>query len=377
MVKERIRKTAYNVFTGLNHLVPKTEKVFIYGGDFLSDNSEAMLRFLADNYDIRIECIADKRIKRNDFYKNVVFKKNTIFNALITSLSSKVILDSSLHTIKMKPCRNQTIIQMWHGSPLKHLPTDPFINNGMFYSFLFYASEMFRDEMKKGLSADDKQMYLAGGPRNDYLFKGTAMPEMYKSEGKAVMWLPTFRRGIGLKETSNDIPIITGDNIEKLERFLKSKNTTLFIKPHPLQLDGLKNVLSKDDLSAIRLISDVDMWSNGITLYEMLGNMDALITDYSSVYFDYLLLDRPIGFTVEDIIEYNTNRGFALNPPEDYMPGAKLKTLEDIFEFLNNLNEEVDSFKEERKMLNTKANVFIDDKNCQRCAELVMKRLSK
>ena len=55
----------------------------------------------------------------------------------------------------------------------------------------------------------------------------------------------------------------------------------------------------------------------------MLGSSDALITDYSSVYFDYLLLDKPIGFTVDDMELYIKDRGFIFNNPEEYMPGKR------------------------------------------------------
>ena len=50
----------------------------------------------------------------------------------------------------------------------------------------------------------------------------------------------------------------------------------------------------------------------GLSVYALLRNADALITDYSSAYFDYMLLNRPIAFTVEDIEEYRKRSGFCI-----------------------------------------------------------------
>ena len=62
-----------------------------------------------------------------------------------------------------------------------------------------------------------------------------------------------------------------------------------------------------------------------MTVYTLLRNADGLITDYSSVYFDYMLLDRPIAFAIDDIKEYGDKRGFIFETPEDYMPLYSLR----------------------------------------------------
>ena len=231
--------------------------------------------------------------------------------------------------------------------------------------------------MRDSFEAEEKKMFLAGGPRNDYLFDCGRLPVVYQSEGKKVMWLPTFRHGIGLNESSKDIPIITKDNIYSLEEFLNKRKMRLFIKAHPLQENGLRELYTSNTSDTIVLLSDDDLRKNEITLYEMLGNMDALITDYSSVYFDYLLLNRPIGFAVDDFDEYNINRGFAFDNPIDYMPGPKMRSLQDLFVFLDGLNEGKDEYAAEREKVNYEANSFRDNNNRRRCAELIVRELHK
>lgn len=92
------------------------------------------------------------------------------------------------------------------------------------------------------------------------------------------------------------------------------------IKLHPLSES------SPDRLRKFNNISVIDQETfekNGVGLYSLLGRADALITDYSSVYFDYLLLDRPIGFAVGDMKDYEGERGFTVDNPYEYMPGEK------------------------------------------------------
>ena len=70
-------------------------------------------------------------------------------------------------------------------------------------------------------------------------------------------------------------------------------------------------------LSNLVFINDAFLSDNGIINYELLGVADALLTDYSSVYYDYLLLDRPIGLCWDDYEEYKAN-GFKVNKLGDY-----------------------------------------------------------
>lgn len=372
-IKERLRKTAYSVFSIISRCLPKQDRIFVYGGDFLLDNSEAMLRYLARNYDWEIVCVVNKRIQNQEYYKNVIFKNNSYWNAFFACATCKVMLESSLHTIKMKPTKGQLFIQMWHGSPLKHLPMDELINNGIYYSCFFYTSELFKNEMKSCFSADDEKMHLSGLPRNDYLFSNVKLPEIFNNRGKSVMWLPTFRHGIGMSDSSIDIPILKSDNIQELADFLKKKNIKIFIKAHPLQANKFDDLLQGVQVDSLQLITDDELRDNGITLYEMLGSMDALITDYSSVYFDYLLLNRPIGFTIEDMEEYEGNRGFALSNPKEFMPGPQIRTLIELQSFLTALVDGVDDYYYSRKRVNDLANYYQDNNNCRRCAELIKK----
>ncbi|WP_306540685.1 CDP-glycerol glycerophosphotransferase family protein, partial [Dysgonomonas sp.] len=103
-----------------------------------------------------------------------------------------------------------------------------------------------------------------------------------------------------------------------------------------------------------------------LQLYHLLYHADALITDYSSVFCDYLLLDRPIAFNVDDIDDYRNNRGFIFENPLDYMPGYIVKNESDLDVFLNNISEGIDISKETRHKLFNVYNTYKDGNNSKR-----------
>ena len=103
-----------------------------------------------------------------------------------------------------------------------------------------------------------------------------------------------------------------------------------------------------------------DLFKKGIKLYELLGNTDALLTDYSSVYFDYLLTDKPIGFTIDDFELYGKNRGgYAIDNPLEMMPGMKINTFDDLVQFLTCVSEGKDNYVAVRHQVNNLCNSFV------------------
>ncbi len=362
------RKIIYSVLSCLNYCIPKKKNVLIYGGSNLDDNSEAMFRYLLDNTDYNITCLADDMMDY-DLRPNVKVKKCNYINATIAMLTSKVMIDSSYHTIKMKPTKKQLFIQCWHGSPLKYMHPANGINNSEYYSKLYYAADIFKEHMRSYFGAEDKQMFCGGSPRNDYLFSKTELPEQFRFSGKSVIWMPTFRHGIGRSESDIDIPVITDNNVDVLNRRLEELKIRLYIKPHRLQMNGFQHLVNERHKNII-LLTDSQLKKYNIPLYSFISHMDALLTDYSSVYYDYLLLDRPIGFVIDDFEQYKENRGFAFDNPFKLMPGDKVYKMEELLAFFENLNSNIDNYSYERKHVNSICNTFSDN-NCMRCSELI------
>src|SRR5699024_8224238 len=96
----------------------------------------------------------------------------------------------------------------------------------------------------------------------------------------------------------------------------------------------------------------------GLTLYQLLGCTDLLISDVSSVIIDYMLVDQPIICVFTDFEEYKKTRGFYFDDIENWMPSRINKTQESFFEHLENiLRNDVDPSSEKREKLK---NYFFD-----------------
>ena len=138
----------------------------------------------------------------------------------------------------------------------------------------------------------------------------------------------------------------------------------LAAKIHHLQrLDFLDRV----SLSNILYLTDDDLAARDVQLYEFVGQADLLLTDYSSIYFDYLLLDRPIGFFTGDLDLYT--RGFVVEDPLAWMPGEKIVTMDEFYAFLSDTAAGRDAWGPARKALLDKVDVYQDGDNCRRIAE--------
>ena len=84
---------------------------------------------------------------------------------------------------------------------------------------------------------------------------------------------------------------------------------------------------------------------------------------------DYLLLDRPIGFTLEDMEEYGESRGFVFDNIREWLPGAQLFSFQDLCGFVRDVGQGLDPEREKRQKLRTVMHDYGDDQSCRRIVE--------
>ena len=141
------------------------------------------------------------------------------------------------------------------------------------------------------------------------------------------------------------------------------------LKPHFAQdVSYIKN----QELSNIVIINDEFLNENNIRSYQLLSVCDSLLTDYSSVYYDYLLCDKPIGLVWEDYEEYKKGQGFALDPDVVYSGGEKIFNVEDFCAYLERIANGEDILKEERTKIKNLSNVYQDANSSKRVSEFII-----
>lgn len=188
--------------------------------------------------------------------------------------------------------------------------------------------------------------------------------------------MPTYRKSTIYTDSSAEDKYALGviqSNAEffRLNEFLKMHKLHIIVKPHPLQLLDGQFLTS---VSNIHYIVNEQLFKKQILLYELIGCCDALLTDFSSVFFDYLVLNRPVAFFMNDFEKYD--RGFIMDNPFDYMPGEKIYHLNDLYLFLQNVVRESDQYHEERTRVNGLVN-FSDRPDNAQCFVQYMMREDK
>ena len=98
-------------------------------------------------------------------------------------------------------------------------------------------------------------------------------------------------------------------------------------------------------------MDDAALAGQGLSLYPLLGAADVLLTDVSSVYVDFLLLNRPVIHTFADRAAYAANRGFTFDWTEEYLAGPMVRDMVGVQEALEKLASGVDSHAQQRARL--------------------------
>ena len=275
-------------------------------------------------------------------------------------------------------------ISLWlqHGMPLKASNGTYCIKNNCTNALC--VSEFFADNFSSDARVDKDKMIFMGFPRNDLLLTENDSLRKFGFDkyDKVIFWLPTFRqrkdKKLGqyeMETKGTGIPAIdTVEEMKKINFFLKSNNCLLILKPHPVQdLSAMKEI----NLSNFFIISDNDLKEKDVQLYELLGRCDAMITDYSSVYYDYLLTDKLMGLTIGDIDEYIAKRGFVYKNPLDILKGEYIYDNEGLISFLTNVVNGNDVKKTERTEIKNMIHTIQDAKSAEMVGEYIIEQLDK
>ena len=119
----------------------------------------------------------------------------------------------------------------------------------------------------------------------------------------------------------------------------------IVVKPHFAQItNNIRNYC----LSNILFIDDTFFDKNNISSYEFVGSTDGLITDYSSIYYDYTLCDKPICLIWDDIENYRKNPGLIDRYEYLMSGGEKAYSVDDLISFVDRVYKGIDILKEER-----------------------------
>lgn len=239
----------------------------------------------------------------------------------------------------------QIYINTWHGIPLKTLGYDlpdgntevkNTIRNFLSVDYLISPSEFMTEIYKKSFRLDgifQGKIIEEGQPRNDNLFN-TSKHEIVKQlvdhgvkidpSKKIVMYAPTWKGGdYGNPDVGLECYF---DFIQTMEEKIDTEQYQVLVKPHQVVYKYIKN---NAEVTNQFIPATIDT-------NEILSIVDILVSDYSSIYFDFLATKRPILFYIPDLEEYKEYRG--LYGSIDDLPGPSTKNIKDIAEWIQDID---------------------------------------
>ena len=319
-------------------------------------------------------------IKNN---KNTIIVKSKSFKYYYYLSKSKYWIVNSLLDLSVIKKSKQVYVQCWHGTPLKKLRCDINVTGGVlntkeevikrnnldvkkidyFISPSKYATSKFISAFNLKELNKEKIIIEKGYPRNDKLinYNNNDIEKIKKdlhipTDKKVILYAPTFRddehtSGVGYTYKLN----IDFDSLQK-----ELKDYIILFRAHYFIANSFEFDKYKD------FIYDVSKYDDINDLYII---SDLLITDYSSVFFDYAILERPIIFYMYDYDNYKNNlRDFYIDLKE--LPGPIVKDEKNL---VTSIKEKNNKYKNMYSSFNKKFNPYEDGKSAERVVKEILK----
>jgi len=379
----------------VSHLVPKDKSLWVFGAWFgkkYADNSKYVFEYVNKNQPgIRAVWLAKtkdvvERIRRQGYRAYLAYSIKGYLLSMRAGVA--IVSHSKAADLNGYAISSYTkVIQLWHGIPMKKIGFDDLIytyrNSRNFFGRLInilqrlvfpFSTEHYalaivtsvetKSILAKALRMNPERIRVTGYPRNDAFFRKRALrSENLNQKTINGIYMPTFREDVG---SAPDFFIRYGFDAKAIEAFLKERNICLSFKLHPANKPPSEIA---DQLEHVKLL-DID------DVYGMLQDFDFLATDYSSVYFDYLLTDKPIIFAPFDMEDYIKNDREFYYTYEDVTPGPKARNWDEVLHYIEEAVKYPEKYSEERKKTRKLFHKYTDGNNSRRVFETIRKEIS-
>ncbi len=343
----------------LGTLVPRSSRIWVfYGwhqgahGEIFADNSKYLFLEAHKQSEIRAIWLAKdhkmaKKLNSEGFESYPLSSGKGVFFALRAGVT---VVDAFMSRFSWRYSRGSKVVQLWHGKGMKKTGYDSpyslqrynrFLQPHLFvaYAFTIATSDYTAELMQNIFHIAKEQVFTTGLPRNDALHReipGSQIDAVVLQKSntspkkKSFLYAPTFR-----PDGSNPLDQI---DFSTLSQIAEQNNFEFFVSLHP------KFAQKKYHTWELKNISFIPP---GYDIYPVLKDFDVLITDYSSLYVDFLILNRPIIFFTYDQAQYEREMGLYADF-QTLTPGPHP---EKFLELLKLIQNPTDTHKQERQQV--------------------------
>jgi len=384
----------------ISKLIPKSNNVWIFGawyGNRYSDNTSYLFEYIhKEKLPAKAIWLSNKNKiishLRSKGYKT--FNKNSIFGFYYGCRAAVSFVNCGYSDVNMYAIGKSLKIQLWHGIPLKKIKYDdkinenkphkpyynrlksallfifPFLNDN--WDFIISSSEDVSQRMASAFRVDLSKIIETGYPRMDKLLSPKdellnifAEKKEWNQFAKIILYAPTHR-----KEGSGGASLFDSMDYLKFNEMLSNENAGMFIKMH-YHHESNNNYLLDKSFSNIILLEESDVSDINI----ILPFVDILISDYSGVVLDYLILDRPIIPTSFDLEEYITKDRELYEDYAKTVMGINCNNWEQVQNKLQEIFTGNDVSSPVRKEMSRRYFKYYDTNNCKRIIDTVTNHL--
>src|SRR3989344_197795 len=359
-----------------SYVFPRSAKKIVFIGwhkneerEIFADNSKYLFLRAHHGYKDSIRPIwiaKDKQIaailKQNGMEAHCTYSIAGIWHALT---SKRTVVDAHMYRNNWQFSGGSRVVQLWHGKGMKKsglvqkggLGFSKFVSPELFqtFSFLIASSKYTAALMADIFKVPPERVLVTGLPRNDTLYQNIPGSDIdvderytdtiaeFKKEGakKIIAYMPTFRRN-----SSNPLDQL---DLGKTNEVLGKNNFRMIITLHPK--------FSSNRYRASNTLKNIRIMEAGYDIYPLFKNIDMLITDYSSLYVDYLLLDCPIIFYTYDRESYEKETGL-YEDFDELAPGPHVRTFDELLAAISSYKDA--DWKDARRKVTDKLHAFRD-----------------
>lgn len=392
-IKRIIKKIILTIGFLFDKCLPKNKTKIIFNSNpDLSDNPYWFYKFIKENK-TKYKCywIVNKKNKSQSYPKNT-YKLNSL-KALFHIWTSKYVVSNHCNDFVDVIHSNRHIwLNLWHGMPIKTIGySEKNIPRKILKrykkigkkAYQICTSDLFKTIVLSCFNSDYNKCFVTGTPRidsifyseNDKIIKEYLNLCNYK---KVILFVPTYKEV--LRNNTRDVQS-KFDNIFYIKdyqhyefiKYLEENNILFLVKPHPFDETFYKKKFEYQYslTNNVKIIYNEDISEKNLYIYEIFKFVDLMISDFSSISLDYLILNKPIIYLNNLDKEYNENRGFILEDNYKlFMPGENVLNYTELMDSIKiNLSDDVN--KQKREKIIPLVHKFIDNKASRRIIEIM------
>jgi CDP-glycerol glycerophosphotransferase len=385
-----VLSVALNLVYAFASLIPRSKKLWLFSawdGKKFIDNPKYIYKWiLQNNLDLDVRWVAKdnellETMRLNGFPAVYAYGPRGIWaqlraGAVIFTHNACSEFVSCLLASRVRR------VQAWHGIPIKKIGFDDSKNGVLrlkqkIYSWLaphtterldivIAASETDKLRYESAFKLDAEHVKITGYPRNDEIVR--SVNRNLRARSLRAIYMPTFRGSPGSEFT---LLAESGFDFTRADESLNQSDVDLYIKLHPVQR------FSRNDAEAISCARRIHGIGNVGDIYEDMGSFDILITDFSGIYFDFLITGRPIIMAPFNIQSYIANDRELYYRYEEICPESPCSTWDEVFDRIRAICRCRSAPPSERyRMLQQRFHQYLDAGSSERVVHEIIKLMN-